>query len=160
MYDALIGLGSNIGDKAGNISKALELLQDSNEIKVERISRFYKSSPWGVHEQDWFVNAVAAITTKLDALTLLQRCLGVETRMGRVREMKWGPRVIDLDLLTYRDQTIETEILKLPHPHIEKRSFVLVPLLEIAPHQKIRGEYVSTLLSKISSTDVVPIEHT
>ncbi|MFM7084075.1 MAG: 2-amino-4-hydroxy-6-hydroxymethyldihydropteridine diphosphokinase [Hyphomicrobium sp.] len=156
-WDALIGLGSNKGDKISNIHEALKLLEDCKDIDLQKISSLYKSAPWGIREQDWFVNAVAAITTKLDAHSLLKRCLDIESRMGREREIKWGPRVIDIDILVYRDEIINTPTLKIPHPYIEERGFVLVPLNEIAPLLKIRGQDVSILKTKIDVSDVMPI---
>ena len=157
LWDALIGLGSNIGDKADNILKALELLEQRGDIKIQKVSRLYKSSPWGVLQQDWFVNAVAALTTKLDPQSLLRRCLDIENQMGRQRQVKWGPRLIDIDILVYRDELIETESLKIPHPYIEERDFVLVPLLEIVPLLRIRGKDIKTLVSQMDVSNVVPI---
>ena len=146
-YDALLGLGSNIGDKAGNIARALELLAREGDVRVVRSSAYYRTAPWGVEDQDWFVNACAAVETDLKPLELLDRCLGVEHEMGRVRDKRWGPRLIDVDILTYRDEAIDSARLNVPHPLIEQRAFVLAPLADIAPGQIIRGRTVRELLA-------------
>ncbi len=153
-YDALIGLGSNMGDKVHNIARALELLAAPGDVRILKTSQRYKSEPWGVTDQDWFVNACAAVATDLSAHELLQRCLAVETTMGRVRHQKWGPRLVDVDVLTYRGETIVLADLKVPHPLIEQRSFVLVPLAEIAPDEVVRGRKVSDLAGLIDGRDV------
>lgn len=154
-FDALIGIGSNVGDKAENIGRALELLTADDSVGIVKVSGLYRSPPWGILEQDWFVNAAAAVATDLSAHDLLRRCLAVEDEMGRVRRQKWGPRLVDVDVLTYRRQTIDTPDLKVPHPFIEQRPFVLVPLLEIAPDEPIRGRPVRELVRSIDVSDCV-----
>ena len=114
-FDAAIGLGSNIGDKAGNIARAIALLTANSDIRLVQQSRLYSSPPWGVIEQDAFANACITIATKLSAHDLLRRCQAVENDMGRVRHQKWGPRIIDADILTYRGETIQTPDLVVPH---------------------------------------------
>jgi 2-amino-4-hydroxy-6-hydroxymethyldihydropteridine diphosphokinase len=156
-YDALIGLGSNVGDKRANIARALDVLTEQGDIHVVRRSADYRSAPWGVAEQDWFVNACAAVATSLDAHQLLLRCLAVEDRLGRVRQQKWGPRLIDVDILTWREETIDLPDLKVPHPYIEQRGFVLVPLAEIASDAIIRGRPLQSLLQEVDAADVLPI---
>ncbi len=150
-YDALIGLGSNVGEKARNIARAIELLCADGKVALVRSSRFYRSDPWGILEQDWFVNACAAVLTDLDPHDLLDRCLEVERRLGRVRGRKWGPRLIDVDVLTYRGQEIDAPRLKVPHPLIEQRSFVLLPLAEIAPDEVIRGRTVRAIAAEVKA---------
>ncbi len=145
--DAVLGLGSNIGDKAGNIARALDLLEERGDVRVVRRSPLYRSEPWGVKDQDWFVNACAGVATSLSPIELLERCLAVETEMGRVRQQRWGPRLIDIDVLTYGTQTIDTERLKLPHPLIEQRAFVLAPMSDIAPDIVVRGKTVRAWLA-------------
>jgi 2-amino-4-hydroxy-6-hydroxymethyldihydropteridine diphosphokinase len=156
-YDALIGMGSNVGDKAGNIARATALLCMDGAVRLVKQSRLYRSAPWGILEQDWFVNAAAAVATELSAHELLQRCLAVEDEMGRVRQQKWGPRLVDVDVLTYRNQTIDTPDLKVPHPFIEQRSFVLVPLLDLAPGELVRGRTIRELAGAIDTADCVPL---
>lgn len=157
-YDALIGIGSNVGDKAQNIARAIELLCSDGMVRLVATSRFYRSEPWGILEQDWFVNAAAAVATSVPAHELLRRCLAVEDHMGRLRQVKWGPRLVDVDVLTYRGRTIDTPDLKVPHPFIEQRSFVVVPLLDIAPDEVVRGRRVRDLAAAIDTSDCVPLD--
>lgn len=156
--DALVGLGSNIGDKAANIRQAIALLTERGDIRLVRASRFYRSPPWGVLEQDWFVNACIAVTTDLGPHELLARCLAVENEMKRVREVRWGPRIIDVDVLTYKDATLNDPDLVLPHPRITERAFVLLPLQDIAPGIVIAGHGLAHWLATIDTAGVVPIE--
>jgi 2-amino-4-hydroxy-6-hydroxymethyldihydropteridine diphosphokinase len=132
-FDALIGLGTNIGDKAANIAQAIALLAADDDVRLVAKSRLYRSEPWGVVDQDWFVNAVVSVATTLSPHDLLKRCQSVENRMGRIRDKRWGPRVIDVDVLTYRNQTIDTPDLKVPHPLIAERAFVVLPMGDVAP---------------------------
>jgi 2-amino-4-hydroxy-6-hydroxymethyldihydropteridine diphosphokinase len=157
-FDATIGLGSNIGDKAANIAQAIALLTAEGDIRVVRSSRLYRTAPWGVLDQDWFVNACIGVATSLAPLELLHRCLGVEQKMKRVREQRWGPRVIDVDVLTYGDVKLDGAQLTLPHPRITERAFVLVPLAEIAPDLAVRGHSLRHWLENIDASDVVPLE--
>jgi 2-amino-4-hydroxy-6-hydroxymethyldihydropteridine diphosphokinase len=155
-FDALIGIGSNVGDKAGNITRAIELLCRDGTVRLVRASRIYRSEPWGIAQQDWFANAAISVATSHPPHDLLRRCLAVEDDMGRVRQLKWGPRLIDVDVLTYRSETINAPDLKLPHPYIEQRSFVLVPLLDIAPNAIVRGRTVTELAAAIKTDDCGP----
>ena len=157
-FDATIGLGSNIGDKAANIADAIRRLTSTGDIRLVARSRNYRSAPWGVTDQDWFVNACISVATELSAHDLLQRCQRVENDMGRVRRQKWGPRLIDVDILTYRDQHIYEPDLKVPHPLIADRGFVLVPLREVAPSLKLDGKTLDALIGRIDVSDVVPVE--
>lgn len=157
-FDALIGLGSNIGDKAANIAHAVELLCEPGDIRVVRTSRLYRTAPWGVTDQDWFVNACIAVATELAPRALLSRCLGVEQTMKRVREQRWGPRVIDVDVLVYRDVALNEPDLTLPHPRIIERAFVLVPLAEIAPDLEIAGHDLAHWLARVEAGEVVAFD--
>lgn len=167
-WTALLGLGSNMGDKAGNITRAIELLTAPGDIRLVGASRLYRTAPWGVTDQDWFVNACVAVNTALSAHDLLARCLGVEQDMHRVREQRWGPRVIDVDVLVYRDGTLKDRTLKnvtlndadlvLPHPRITERGFVLVPLAELAPDLELSGHTLAYWMSRIDTSDVVPLD--
>ena len=157
-WDAVLGLGSNMGDKGGNIAAAIGMLTERGDIRVVARSRDYRSAPWGVTDQDWFVNACVAVATKLPARQLLARCQDVEQRLGRVRLVHWGPRVIDVDILLYRDRVISEPDLIVPHPRIGERGFVLVPLVEIAPGALIGGRSVVDLLAAIDARDVVPFD--
>jgi 2-amino-4-hydroxy-6-hydroxymethyldihydropteridine diphosphokinase len=157
-YDALIGIGSNVGDKAANIARAIDLLCSDGAVRLVAASRLYRSAPWGILDQDWFVNGAAAVATDVGPHDLLRRCLWVEDEMGRVRSVKWGPRLVDVDVLTYRGETIDSPDLKVPHPFIEQRSFVLVPLLDIAADEMVRGRWVRDLAADIDTSDCVPLD--
>lgn len=151
MHIAFIGLGSNSGDKLANLKKAIEGLGKIQGTKVVTVSSLYKTEPVGGVEQDWFVNAVAEVETGLTPRELLNKLLYIEKDLGRVRDIKWGPRVIDLDIILYDDLVMDEEGLSIPHPYLHKRGFVLVPLAEIAPkviHPRLRKS-VSELMHAI-----------
>lgn len=130
---AYIGIGSNIGDKTANCKKAIELLKENPQIKVTKISDFYETEPVGYKEQEWFVNCAVEIETDLNPQELILLCQTIESKLGRKRKIKYGPRIIDLDILLYNNDIIDTTELKIPHPEMHKRSFVLKPLSDIAP---------------------------
>ena len=130
---AYIGLGANLGDRRASIEAALKKLDNPPIIKVIRVSALYETTPVGVEDQPEFLNGAAAIETTLSPRELLQALLHLENQMGRVRTLRWGPRVIDLDLLLYGDEQIDLPELTVPHPRLRERAFVLVPLAEIAP---------------------------
>ena len=132
LHTAHIALGSNLGDKEANLRRALELL-DERGVEVVKVSTFICTEPYGVTDQPQFVNAVCQVRTSLEPLALLHTLLGIEQEMGRVRLRHWGERNIDLDLLLYEDVVMDTPELKLPHPDMQNRDFVLLPLFEIAP---------------------------
>lgn len=128
---AYIGLGSNIGDRRGTCLQALELLGRAGRVK--KVSSFYRTEPVGHRDQEDFVNAVAELETGLSPEQLLTACRAIEDQLGRRRSVHWGPRTIDLDILLYGDQVVESANLTIPHPFMTSRGFVLVPLCEIAP---------------------------
>lgn len=130
---AFVALGSNLGDKAANLKQALDKMR-AHGIRILKESSVITTEPWGGVEQDSFANQVVEVETWLPAQQLLQALLAIELEMGRVREVHWGPRLIDLDLLFVEDQVIYTDNLILPHPYIAERLFVLESLQEIAPH--------------------------
>ena len=156
-FDAAIGLGSNVGDKAGNIARAISLLTAKGDIRLVSPSRIYRSPPWGVITQDAFANACVTVATVLGAHDLLRRCQAVENDMGRVRKKKWGPRIIDVDILTFRDEVIKTPDLVVPHPLIAERAFVLLPLQDVAPGLKIGGKTLGELIAHIDTAGVAPM---
>ena len=127
-----ISIGSNIGEKLGNCLRAISLI-DKEIGPVIRRSSFYKTEPVGYKDQDWFVNCIILIDTQLDPYELLSRLQKIESMMGREKGIRWGPRVIDLDIIMYEDVIIDEERLTIPHPLMHKRRFVLVPMSEIAP---------------------------
>ncbi len=128
---AYIGLGSNLGDRIATCRQALKLLARAGHVAA--ISSFYNTEPVGYEKQEDFVNAVAALETKLSPEALLAACREIEDELGRKRDLRWGPRTIDLDILLYGEERIETQDLIIPHPLMHLRRFVLVPLCEIAP---------------------------
>ena len=135
MSFAYIALGSNLGDKEKNLRCALLLLTQQG-VEVVRVSSFLSTKPYGVTDQPQFLNAVACVRTSLAPLALLDVLLATELAMGRVRLRHWGERNIDLDLLLYEDVVLDTPRLRLPHPDMQNRDFVLLPLAEIAPELK------------------------
>lgn len=153
-FDAAISLGSNIGDKAGNIAQAIDILTADGTVELVSRSGDYRTPPWGNTDQDWFVNACITVRTDESARALLRRCQEVENEMKRVRDVHWGPRIIDLDVIWYRGETIDEPDYVVPHPRTLERAFVLVPLAEIAPELVIAGRSVATHLSSIERTGV------
>ncbi len=122
-----------MGDKAGHIRAALDKLAGLDETIVLARSPLYRTEPVGYTDQDWFVNAAALLETGLAPQRLVRALLEIEAELGRVREERWGPRVIDLDLLFYEQQVIDEAELQLPHPRLHERRFVLTPLADVAP---------------------------
>jgi len=127
-----IGLGSNMGDRAYYLKEAISALTGP-KTRITASSRIYETEPWGGIEQPLFWNQVIEVDTSLEPLDLLHVCQEIELKLGRERKVHWGPRTIDIDLLIYDNRVSESEELKLPHPYLEERAFVLAPLREIAP---------------------------
>lgn len=140
-----LGLGSNLGERETNIRESLARLEALPETSVVRVSRLIETEPWGVADQPPFINGAAELSTELEPEELLQAVKGIERDIGRVTTVRWGPRIIDLDLLLYGARQIRLPHLKLPHPHILERAFVLDPLTEIAPEvvEELRRAAVS-----------------
>jgi 2-amino-4-hydroxy-6-hydroxymethyldihydropteridine diphosphokinase len=130
-----IGIGSNIGNRQKNCLRAIELLEKRGVIIKER-SSMYETEPWGIKDQPKFINMVVEIETVLNPNELLRILKDVEKKVGRKESLKWGPRIIDLDILLVDDIIINEDNLKIPHPLMHKRDFVLQPLCEIAPDIK------------------------
>lgn len=139
LVQAFVGLGSNLGDKKANLETAISWLKKEERIDVKKRASYYRTAPLDYTEQDWFVNTVVEIETTLSPAELLAVLLSIEERMGRVRGIFWGPRLIDLDLLLYDDAEINTPGLVIPHPRMARRAFVIIPLAELAPHLYLRG---------------------
>jgi 2-amino-4-hydroxy-6-hydroxymethyldihydropteridine diphosphokinase len=138
--EAWIGLGSNLGKPATQLRAAIQKLEQTEGIELKRCSGFYRTAPWGNEDQDDFLNAVVVLDTTFQPHDLLKALLDIEQQMGRERSgEKWGPRCIDLDLLTYEDLLLKTTDLELPHPRMHLRAFVLQPLLELDPDFSIPG---------------------
>ena len=158
VFDCIVALGSNLGDKAANIDRAIALLTETGEVTLVCRSRNYATEPWGKTDQDWFINAAIAVKTALPPKALLVRCKEIERRMGRVQTEKWGPRIIDLDVLVYGDVEMQDPVLVLPHPHIAARAFVLAPLMDIAPDRVIAGKSVRDMYDAIDATGVRAVD--
>ncbi|MCW4025360.1 MAG: 2-amino-4-hydroxy-6-hydroxymethyldihydropteridine diphosphokinase [Candidatus Bathyarchaeota archaeon] len=149
MTEAYIALGSNIGDRKVNIKKALQFLTE--KLKILQVSALYENKPMYIENQGMFLNGVVKVETDLAPQKLLRFFKDIEQRMGRVCVERNGPRIIDLDILFYGQQVIDEDGLKVPHPKIEERDFVLVPLTEIAPNlmHPIHKKTISKLLSEL-----------
>jgi len=152
-----LSLGSNVGNPIENVKRAIELLRNNPHIANLRSSRFYKTSPVGYKDQDWFINAVVKCETDLPPHKLLMVCQGIEKELGRVRAIKWGPRTIDADILFYGEEVINTEKLTIPHPQLYLRKFVLVPPVELNKDffHPIFKKTVTQLLEELMTDDVV-----
>lgn len=151
---AFIALGSNIADKISHLRLAAEKIGQLPETRIIARSTIWRTPPWGKTDQDWFANAVISVDTALAPLDLLDACLAIEITMGRVRIERWGPRIIDLDLLIHGQAVIRSERLTLPHPAIAQRAFVLMPLAEIAPNIRISGETPAGLLKALDTAGI------
>lgn len=134
MVHVYIGLGSNMGDRAGNLFSAYNHIITTKGIRPLRLSRFYETAPVGGPPQPMFLNAAIGITTSLSPHQLLERFRHIENLMGRIRLERWGPRTIDIDILLYDDKIVDDDLLKIPHPLMQERLFVLEPLVAIAPN--------------------------
>ena len=130
-YIAYIGIGSNIGDKVNQCEKAISEILKVDHHKLLAKSSLFKTQPIGYTSQDWFVNGVIKIETDLEAHELLRKLKTIESQLGRTETFRWGPRTIDLDILFFDDAEIHNEELQVPHPSIQERQFVLIPLAEI-----------------------------
>jgi len=138
--NAYIGLGSNLGSQPEkNLSLAINEIRSLEGVRITKKSKIYWTEPQGLKDQPWFANQVikASCTRKWTAHNLLSALLAIEDRLGRKRMQKWGPRKIDLDLLLFDQEIMNTEFLTLPHPELKNRAFVLVPLLEISPELQL-----------------------
>lgn len=134
MIDVYLGLGSNIGDREQQLQSTVERLDQVTGIHVQHMSSMYETKPVGYVEQPDFLNVCLHIKTTLSPEALLHQCLRIEKELHRVREVRWGPRTIDIDVLLYGDEIIESEQLIVPHPRMTARAFVMIPLNEIAAH--------------------------
>ncbi len=145
---AYLGIGTNIGDRLQNLKDAIESVNLLPLTKVVEISKVYETEPVGFADQDDFLNIVISVSTELNANNLLGACLGIEAGMGRIRIIKNGPRIIDIDLLLYENEKYNTETLILPHPRMLERNFVLKPLLDLELKSDIYSrEYLENLLT-------------
>lgn len=140
MMKAYLGLGTNIGDRLQNLTSAVKALNYLPGTEAVKISSVYETEPWGYTEQATFYNICVEVETELSPRALLGACLGIEAAMGRERPFKYSPRIIDIDLLLYEGEASDDPELRLPHPLIGERAFVLVPLKDVLPLMKIGAE--------------------
>jgi 2-amino-4-hydroxy-6-hydroxymethyldihydropteridine diphosphokinase len=152
--NVLIGLGGNLGDPVKSIHQALEIIDLHKDCRVEAVSSFWRTPPWGKTDQPDFINACARVSTRLEPRAFLELCLQTEKALKRVRNERWGPRSIDIDILFFGERVIHEEGLVIPHPRIAERAFVLVPLAEIAPSLVLDGKTISERAREISQEGV------
>ncbi len=145
--EAALAFGGNIGDPVAAFAAALQGLRAHPDIALGRLSSIYRTPPWGKTDQPEFLNMAALIETSLRPADLLAFCLELERAGGRERRERWGPRTLDIDILTYGDAIIDQARLQIPHPRIPERAFVLTPLAEILPQRLIGGRSVADLLA-------------
>ncbi|MCK8782372.1 2-amino-4-hydroxy-6-hydroxymethyldihydropteridine diphosphokinase [Rhizobium sp. NTR19] len=151
---AALGLGGNIGDPPTAMAEALRQIDRSDDCRVVRVSKLYSTPPWGKLDQADFFNCCALVETVLEPEALLQLCLSIERNMKRVRVERWGPRTIDIDVLTYRNREQKTQTLELPHPRMTERGFVIKPLADIAPEMVLNGRSVDAWLEQVDVTGI------
>lgn len=159
MARAYVALGSNLDEPEAQVRNALATLNELPETQVVRSSRLYRTPPWGMLDQPWFVNAAVALDTELTPQGLMRALQSLELRSGRKRgSPRWGPRRIDLDLLLYDDLVIDTPELQLPHPRLAERAFVLVPLADVAKDLTLPGgQSVEALLAQVDTAGIEPL---
>lgn len=154
-YTCYLSLGANLGQREVSIIEAMRLLQASEKIQLTAVSSLYETPPWGKLDQPAFINAAAAVKTDLAPLELLQICQSIEKQLGRQRHEHWGARTIDVDMLYIPGVTMDEEALKLPHPYMLQRSFVLVPLAEVAGDMVIAGKNVKEHMLALGDRETI-----
>ncbi len=163
---ACIGLGANIGHPVVAVRNAIAALAELPDCRLLAASKLYRTPAWGGIDQPDFINAAVVLETQLAPTSLLRQLLDIERRVGRQRDvetasMKWGPRVLDLDLLLFGTSKINEPGLRVPHPHLHERAFALVPLAEIAPEMEFPGHgRVADALRQVDAGDIVPLTPT
>ncbi|SES22534.1 2-amino-4-hydroxy-6-hydroxymethyldihydropteridinediphosphokinase [Gracilibacillus ureilyticus] len=155
MKQVFIALGSNIEPRLEYIEKAEQQLKKDNELKMISSSSVYETEPVGYTDQSAFLNKVIKVETTLEPVQLLNLCQKIELELGRKREIRWGPRTIDLDILLYNQENIKTDRLTLPHPFMHERAFVLIPLREISPDLFLPhvNKHISNLIDELALKD-------
>ena len=159
---AYLGLGTNLSDRWANLREALGLLVVEPGLRLTRCSQVYETEPWGVTEQPRFLNCVAEVASTLKPESLLARCKEVEEELGRVPGPRWGPRLIDVDILLYGEQVVDLPHLEIPHSRLHLRAFALVPLAELAPSvvHPVLGRNIGELAQAAEGRDGVTPEGT
>lgn len=154
MKIAYLGIGGNIGDTKTNIEETIELLENSDDIKVTKTSSFYETEPVGYTDQAWFLNVVVEIETSLEPLKLLDYCQKIENELKRERTIRWGPRTIDVDILLYEDFSSDSQILTVPHPRMTERAFAMIPLYEINSSLTINGIDIKHIVENLNGEEI------
>jgi 2-amino-4-hydroxy-6-hydroxymethyldihydropteridine diphosphokinase len=156
MVEALLGLGGNLGDVQSTLDQAVAVMCDGEGVRLIARSSNYRTAPWGVTEQPPFVNLALVVDTTLTPRALLERALRVEAMFGRdrAREQRWGPRILDIDIIAFDGLELSEAGLTLPHPRAFERAFVLAPLAEIAPDRKIKGIAIKDAMAKLDVSGV------
>ncbi|CAG1065239.1 2-amino-4-hydroxy-6-hydroxymethyldihydropteridinediphosphokinase [uncultured bacterium] len=157
---AYIAIGSNLGDRLDNVKKAVLRAADEEKATLVFMSSFYETEPWGIKEQPAFINAVMGVETELAPAALLAHLKAVEAGLGRQMSERWGPRVIDLDIIFYDGLVIDEKGLKIPHPSAHERAFVMVPLAEIAPEfvHPVLGRSAAEIAGGLDKSGVKKLE--
>lgn len=158
MSQAVIALGSNMGNRMENLFDAVRAIVRIPGVKVIKASHIYETEPWGITHQESFLNAALLIEADISPYTLLGACLGIEAAMGRVRTIKNGPRIIDLDVLLYENYKNESRELTLPHPGILERSFVLAPLNDLFPSGRALGLFFAPKFREIGDKGILKLD--
>ena len=147
--DAVLGLGGNVGDRRAALAAALDALRAHAAIEIIAVSPLYETAPWGMTGQSDFLNAAVRIATSLGPADLLAAILSIEVSLGRVRGRKWGPRVIDIDILVFGNEIIDGPGLTVPHPHLSERAFALAPLVDVMPEAMIADRPARSWLAQL-----------
>ena len=147
-----IGLGSNLGDRCGHLIAALDALAALDGVAIKRTSRVFATPPWGIENQPEFFNACALLEASLSPEVLLSGCKAIETGLGRTPAPRWGPRLIDIDLLFCDDLAVSSPDLALPHPGLFERPFVLIPLMDIMAGRSVAGRDLASALERLQGT--------
>jgi|SRR5690625_487109 len=156
MNKVYIGLGSNVGDREKFLLDAIELLESNKDIHVVKKSPVYETPPVEYEDQDDFLNMAIEVSTSLTSIELLNVCQAIEEKLERVREFKNGPRTVDLDILLFNTENRDLDRLRIPHPRLQQRAFVLVPLFDIAPDLVMpdSGKHIEDLINNISTKEL------
>lgn len=159
MSIAYLCLGSNSGNRLQFIEQAISLINLAENIKIIRSTALYETEPWGVKKQNWFLNIIVEIKTDLSPQDLLLKCMSIEKTLGRNRdkEQRWGERTIDIDIILYNKDVVNTDMLTIPHPRMHQRAFVLVPLLELIPDfiHPVLNKTISDLYDELDNVEEV-----
>ena len=157
----ILSLGSNVGDRKQYIDQAVKLLIDSDCLKLIKISSYYETEPYGVKDQNWFLNIALSGYTNFNPFSLLQMCKSLEYCLDRKIRQRWHSREIDIDIIIYSNEIINTQYLKIPHPELEKRKFVLIPINEICPEflHPVSNQSINQLLIQCQDVSKIDIIH-